>query len=367
MGKETVMAPDQQTTRVVALTAGRYDPSSRLRVRQHIAPLKTDGLAVTECFPLIDKYAAFPFPIENRSLDSLAPPLTFLWRSVKFCTRIPGVLRTRTGHITWLLRDLFPGRLTLEPLLKKPLVFDIDDALWLNEVRGANHVMSIAQRADVVIAGNSYIASHIEPYARSLAVVPTAIDTERFRPEPSAPCERTGRFTIGWIGTASNLPYLYSVELPIARFLTDHPDSDLLVISNEAPRFKVLSQGHRVHYTRWSEEDEVAELKRVDVGIMPLPDTEWTRGKCSLKMLQYMACGIPVVVSPVGMNVEVLAKGPSGLTAASDAEWYDAFSFFRKNTSSAKTHGSAGRAVVEAYYSREIVSPMLAGIFSGLR
>jgi glycosyltransferase involved in cell wall biosynthesis len=107
-------------------------------------------------------------------------------------------------------------------------------------------------------------------------------------------------------------------------------------------------------------------IQRMNVGVMPLPDDDWTRGKCSYKMLQYMACGIPVIVSPVGMNKEVLAKGAVGKAAQSHSEWYEAFSFYYGNESMAKSHGRAGRKVVEQNYSVQLLAGQLAGIFKSL-
>ena len=352
--------------KVASLTSGKFDPSSRLRVRQHIKSLKASGIEVVEFIPLIDKYAPLPFLPKNCSLPYYAVPLPQLWQVIKLCTRIPGILGSLKSHITWLLRDLLPGCLTLEPFLKKPLVFDIDDAIWLNRLFGPNPAVSIAKRADVVIAGNAYIADRLGGLARSIHIVPTAVDTEKFKPPPLAPRETTGRFTVGWIGTASNLNYLLSIEKPLAAFLSDRHDTELLVVSNDVPRFRVLS-ADRVHYIPWSEENEVNALKRIDTGIMPLPDNDSTRGKCSYKMLLYMSCGIPVVVSPVGMNLEVLGKGASGLVAQRDADSYEAFSSLYEAKGSAEAYGQTGRRVVETYYSQKKISREIADIFKGLR
>jgi glycosyltransferase involved in cell wall biosynthesis len=103
----------------------------------------------------------------------------------------------------------------------------------------------------------------------------------------------------------------------------------------------------------------------MDVGIMPLPENNWTKGKCSFKMLQYMACEIPVIVSTVGMNAELLAQGKLGLAAGTDSDWYDALSFFYINRDIAKDYGRAGRVVAEKYYSKKRISNLLADIFKG--
>lgn len=351
---------------VVSLTGGKFDPASRFRVRQHVKPLQSMGVDVHEYVPLINKYAGLPFSPKNVRVSPYAYPIFLIWQGMKLVTRFPGVLGSRQGDITWLQRDLLPGCLTLEYFLKKPLVFDVDDAIWLNPPFGRQSLIAIAKRADVIIAGNNYIAAWFEPYSRLVHVVSTAIDMERFRPEDPALDRGDKQFVIGWTGTASTLKYLESMEPCLRRFMIDHPDSEIIVIADMCPNLKTLPSG-RFHYIPWSEDVEAVALKRVDVGIMPLPDNEWTRGKCSYKMLQYMACGIPVIVSPVGMNNELLAKGDFGLPARTESDWYETFSFFYKNRSAGKTFGQAGRIVAEKYFSQRIISRQLADIFKGLR
>jgi len=351
--------------KIAALTSGKCDPASRFRIRQHITSLKDMDIEVHEYTPLIDKYAKVPFWPEKINVKYYGFPIGLMWHGLKLATQIPGILSSWLNHITWLQRDLLPGCLTFELLLKKPLVFDVDDAIWLNRLFGKQSLIAIARRADVIIAGNNYIASWFEPYSQRIFIVPTAIDTERFKPGTPDINRKNDKFIIGWTGSSATLKYLEAIEDCLRKFLIDHPDSEILVIADKAPKFKTLPTD-RLQFISWSEDIETKAIKRMDVGIMPLPDNEWTRGKCSFKILQYMACGIPVIVSPVGMNKEVLTKGALGLAANTDSDWYDAFSFFYKNRASAKAYGQTGRIIVEKNYSQKVISKQLAGIFKEL-
>jgi len=352
-------------TRVAALTSGKFDPSSRFRVRQHIKELSKSGIEVHEYIPFINKYMPLPLcPSKVRS-SPYALPLSFIWQGIKLTARMPGILGSRQSDITWLLRDLTPGCPTFEALLKRPLVYDIDDAVWLHRPFGKKSVIAIAKRADIVFAGNNYVATWLEPYSRSIYVVPTAVDTDRFKPEEPLLSRQRDRFVIGWIGSFSNIKYLESIEHCLRKFMVDYPDSEILVIADAVTNLKSYP-ANRSRYIPWSEDIETEAIRLMDVGIMPLPDNDWTKGKCSFKMLQYMACAIPVIVSPVGMNIEVLAQGELGIAAETDSDWYDPLTFFYQNRNAAKVYGHAGRIVVEKYYSQKVISKQLAGIFKDL-
>ena len=348
---------------VAALTSGWQTPSSRFRVRQHISPLRELGVAVQEYVPAIDKYRNLPFWPEKVNYR-YGLPLFLMWQGVKVATRIPGVWGSWSHQVTWLGRELLPGLLTLEPLLKRPMVFDVDDAVWLAPPFGKS-VKTIARRSKIVVAGNNYLADWFASCCRDVRVVPTAVDLDRYRPRPAHHTGHNGPFRIGWIGTSGNLRYLEAIESPLDLFLADHRDSELLVVADKPPAFRHLP-GDRVRFLPWSEKAEVGALQQMDVGLMPLPNEVWTRGKCSYKMLQYMACGIPVVVSPVGMNVEILALGRAGLACCNDGEWYEALSHLYANRERACIYGAEGRAIVERSFSREQVTETMAEIFREL-
>lgn len=345
---------------VAALTSGLTVPSARFRVRQHIAGMRSYGVEVCEWWPAIDKYSLAP---ERFAKWWSAPGAPAAWAFGKLTTRAPGLAASRCANATWLERPLREGLLTLEPLLKGPVVFDVDDAVWLHPPAGRWAARSIARRAAVVVAGNEFLADWFSPYARDVRVVPTAVDTERWQPGEQARAD--GRFVVGWTGTASNLPNLYAIEAPLARFVARRADAELLVVADQRPHFARIPP-ERVRFVPWSSACESAAVRQMSVGVMPLPDSEWARGKCSFKMLQYMACGVPVVVSPVGMNAEVLAMGQVGLAARTSSEWYEAIEALYLDQARAEEYGRAGRLVVELRFSAAIVGATLAHLFREL-
>lgn len=345
--------------KVAALTAGESTPSTRFRIRQHIKALGDTGIIVRECIPLIDKYAALPQKVQSLFPEYMVPTVKALWEFAKVGTRIPGVIGSWQADVTWLTKGLLKGRVTLEPWLKRPLVFDVDDATWQALPHGDSAMRRIAQIADVVVAGNLYIAEWFSAHARDVRVVPTAVDTDRWRPRDNAALN--SRFVIGWTGISGNYGSLYEIEKPLGEFLKSH-NAELMVISDRPPKFKLINE-EKVCYLEWSPGIEAKGIQSMDVGIMPLRLTSWNRCKCSFKMLQYMACGIPVVVSPVGMNVDVLALGDVGISAEKDAEWYEALDLLYSNDSLRLDWGINGRTIVEERFSRKIVSAILAQIF----
>jgi glycosyltransferase involved in cell wall biosynthesis len=328
-------------------------------VRQHIESLKELGIAIREYVPAINKYGFIPgWPRQVNPLYVL--PVYGLWQGAKLVTRLPGIVGSWHSQITWLERQLLAGCSTLEWSLKRPLVFDVDDAIWLTPPFRHSASKSIAQRSDVVIAGNSFLADWFSKYARDVRILPTAVDTGRMKPRTRITDDSP--FVVGWTGLGSNLPYLYAIEKPLRHFMNAFSDVEMYVITDEYPRFKSLPP-ERVRFIRWSHEVEVTAVQQVDVGLMPLPDNEWTRGKCSFKMLQYMACGIPSIVSPVGMNAEVLALGNVGLPAVKNEDWYAALEYFYLHRSHARECGEQGRKVVESHFSQKVISEQLAQIF----
>ena len=351
--------------KVAALTAGRFDPSSRFRIRQYIPSLNLAGMEVRELCPLINIYSKIPLSPNNLRLTRYTMPLYAVWQGIKLSARISHILGTWANNITWMSRFLVPGHLSLEPLLKRPLVYDVDDSIWLYSPLAGHAAATIAKRSEIIIAGNDYIATWFEPYSSHVRVVPTAIDTEKYCADRRRNNSKKDRFVIGWIGSSSNLRYLRIIEQCLRDFLLDHRDSEFLIVCDKPLDLDIFPRGQAT-YVRWSENTEIELINRMDVGVMPLSDDDYAKGKCSYKMLQYMACGIPVIISPIGMNKEILQKGTLGLAATSPSEWYEAFSFYYRNTSVARDHGEKGRHVAEQSYSLQVITKQLASIFKSL-
>jgi glycosyltransferase involved in cell wall biosynthesis len=347
---------------VAGITGSWTDPASRLRVRQHIAPLCDLCIAVTEYAPALSKYSRFPCWPER--LDRrYGLPFFAGWECAKLAARMPAFYGSWRSQITWLLRPLLEGCPTIERFLKSPLVLDVDDAVWLTPPFGKSAARAAARRADIVIAGNDFLADWFSGYASDVRIIPTAVDTGRYRSDLGR--RHTDRFTIGWIGTSWSLVHLEAIEVALNGFMSAHRDAELLVVADRPPAFRALP-ADRVRFVAWSEEADADLIQQMDVGLMPLLDNDVSRGKCSYKMLQYLACGVPVIVSPVGVNPRILSLGRIGLAARNDAEWQEALTFFHSHRALGVEYGRAGRAVVERHYSREVVTPRIAGIFRAL-
>ena len=272
-------------------------------------------------------------------------------------TRIPGILASRRADVTWLEREFVPGLHTLESRAASPRVFDVDDAIWLT---GAHRFAEeIAAEAYGVIAGNQFIAQYFAPVARKIWVVPTSVDTEVWKPRTVA----SARWTIGWTGTSSNLPYLQELDEPLGAFLGRHPESELLVVCDRRPRFRHVRSG-QVRFEHWSAKREVGLVQQMRVGLMPLPQTEWALGKCGFKMLLYMACGVPVIASPVGVSEQLLKSACVGLAAGSVDEWHSALCRLAEDAEFAAAASAAGRRLVVDGYSVKANSAHLGRIFT---
>jgi len=325
--------------KVTALTGSKHDPSSRFRIRQFIEPLRALGIGVSEYWPVISRYKLEPLP----------------W--LVTAMRFPGLVAAHFSDLVWLGRELISGRSSFEHLAGKKRIFDVDDAIWLPYAKDFS--AQIVERCEGVIAGNSFLARHYESQGAKVWLVPTSVDTDLWRP---ADQEESGQWTIGWSGSWANLKFLYSIEEALADFLSEHADSRLLIVSDRRPALPKLP-GAQWEFVAWSMKNEVRLVQQMNLGLMPLEDSEFARGKCGFKMLSYMAAGLPVVVSPVGVNEEILACGDLGLAARSSTDWYVAIKQLYEDRERGRQLGAIGRKVVESSYSVKTNVSKLAAIF----
>lgn len=253
-------------------------------------------------------------------------------------------------------------------------VVDFDDALFhqydchprpmVRRVLGAK-IASVMRNAAAVIGGNDYLAEYARSAgARRIEVLPTVLDLDRY----TGPEQRgvAGRFTVGWIGSPTSTPYLEDIA-PALNSVCAREATDLVLIGADAS----IRDAVPATLLEWSEETEIRDLWSLDVGIMPLPDEPWARGKCGFKLIQYMAAGLPVVASPVGMNREIVEHGVNGFLAEDEGAWVRAIDRLRADPELRRRMGRAGRAKVERLYTTDIVGPRLArllkSVASGLR
>jgi glycosyltransferase involved in cell wall biosynthesis len=240
------------------------------------------------------------------------------------------------------------------------LVFDLDDALWIRAVSEGNRrlgwlkfarkVPEIMRLADVVVAGNGYIADFARRQgARRVETIPTTIDTAKYEPRARAP-DPARPVCIGWTGSRTTVVH-FEGALPALRALRARFGDRVRFELIGDERYELPELG--IRGLPWKSETEVEDLRELDVGIMPLPDDEWSRGKCALKALQYMALGIATVASPVGVNAQLVRPGENGLLAGSTQEWVEALSRLVEDADLRRRVGEAGRATVVRGFSTE--------------
>ncbi len=330
--------------RLCALTQGDEQPGRRFRWCQYVPDFEAAGFEVTEFGSAVGAYAPEGF---LPRFPWLASTVADSFRRVEAC---------RNHDIVFLQRTLTATIATWEPRIRPPFLMDVDDAIFLGP-RGKS-AARVAKMARLVVCGNQFLADYFCNFG-PVAIVPTAVDTDEFRPGDGGQKED---LIIGWSGSSSGFEYLRQIEPALRNVLRKFPKARLRIISDKPPSFPTLDSD-RVEYERWTPERQVSALQDFNVGLMPLADSLWARGKCSFKMLTYMAVGIPVVVSPVGMNVEVLAHGRAGFSAETTDDWTEMLSTILSEPSVRYEMGGVGRKVVEQHYSRKVIAPQLIDLF----
>jgi len=243
----------------------------------------------------------------------------------------------------------------------KRIIYDFDDALMYRS-SGARNSHSFSRRfrfahmmrgVDFVVAGNQFLRSQVVRYNRNVEVIPTSIDLSHYSIKEGSPSE--GPITIGWLGSSSTLKYLKGVLPTLERIFRGHPCFQLKIVCDQfldSPCLPIIKK-------RWSEEEETTDLKSFDIGIMPLSDDLWSRGKCGLKILQYQGAGVPVVCTPVGVNRDIITHGINGFWAGDEDQWEKGLLKLIQEEGLRRAMGLEGRKAVERGYSVDINAPRL--------
>ena len=293
-------------------------------------------LAYGRRFRLLFNLSAYDTVLVQRSVTPLGPPI-FEWLIVK--------------------------------VLGKQLVYDFDDAIWIPDpgssplvraLKWYSKVGQICRLATWVTVGNDYLYRFASLHTNRVVLIPTVVDTTgKYLPADSSP--ESTIVTVGWTGSHSTLPYLNMVE-----------DALLYLQKNEKVRIKIIADVPPtlpevdVNFVRWKATNEVEELNKIDVGIMPLRADSWSEGKCGFKAIQFMALGIPVVASPVGVNSTIISHGANGYLASTTEEWIGALNLLVRDAQLRKVYGQAARKKIEKQYSIQAVLPLWQRLFADL-
>jgi glycosyltransferase involved in cell wall biosynthesis len=328
-------------------------PSQRFRLEQWAPLLARDHGIHVHWSPFAD---ARLFALLARPGRVAAKAARMAWATA---ARTRELVRARRHDVVIVHRAAcLAGPAWLERLLAasgKPLVFDFDDAIWLRHTSGANAVFdslkfpgktaTLCRIAALVVAGCEYLAAYARRHGQRVAVVPTSIDTRAYAPRPRAARDRV---VIGWTGSATSLTHLESFAPVLRSFLAQRP-VELRVLSTREP----VMPGVPVTYRRWTPENEIEEVAAFDVGIKPMPDDPWSRGKCPMKELQYLALGVPAVCSDVGTAGEAVRPGENGFLARTPDDWIAHLVRLADDAPLRARMGEAGRRTVVERYSAE--------------
>ena len=356
------------TMRVLALMPALYDtsPGQRYRLEQWEPLLRERGVDITFA------------PFEDEDLHALLYQPGMMKKKLQLVTRGLGrrlslVRKAKQYDLVYILREAaLLGPPVFERLIAQsgvPVVFDFDDAIfvsyrspsngYLSYLKFASKTRTICRIASHVMVGNPYLAEYARQVNDRVTVIPTTIDTEKYRvPERR---EKSGPLVIGWTGSHSTVQHLDTMRGALKK-LAERESFRLRVIGTPAYECAPVE----VEAMRWRADTELEDLSEIDIGMMPLPDDRWSKGKCGLKALQFMALGIPTICSPVGVNTDIIQDGQNGFIAGTEDEWVEKLSRLLRSAELRRRLGDAGRATVEEQYSAITQTPRVYEIFKSV-
>ena len=360
IGNRGTKTRDQQRPlRVLALMPSLYDtsPGQRYRLEQWDPFLRERGVEI--------RYEAF----ESPELHGIVYKPGQIGQKLKLVSqalrrRSALLSKVRDYDVIYVFRE---AALLGPPLFERwihqkgvPIVFDFDDAIFVSYKSPSNGYLSYlkfaaktktnCRLAAHVMVGNPYLADYARQVNQRVTIVPTTIDTEKYQPRRST--NSSGPLVIGWTGSYSTVQHLDTLRGGLEK-LAARESFRLRVIGT--PSYQI--EGVNVEAMNWRSETELEDLSAIDIGVMPLPDDKWSKGKCGLKALQFMALGIPTVCSPVGVNTDIIQDNVNGLIAGSEEEWVEKLSLLLRSPELRHRLGQAGRRTVEQKYSAVAQAP----------
>jgi len=332
------------------------DASSRYRIYQYIEPLEKEGFSCTvdSLFP-----ACF-YKIKNKEgLRFVLLKILFL--ILFLLKRILTLPKVSQYDVIYVHREIFPF---FTPLIEfiakffcKKMIFDFDDAIflapkrwsnWRDILRKPSNVGKVCEISNIVITGNEYLADYARKYNNSVYVLPTVYNPKN--DFINSKIKEDDRVVIGWIGSWSTLINLDIIKDPISR-LSKELDFTLNIIGSSNIFSYKIPGFNKIVYIPWKLEEEEFQISQFDIGIMPLFDEEWERGKCGFKLIQYMSLGVPVVASPVGINKVLVSDGINGYLASDSEAWYKYLKILLIESALRKKLGDNARKFINEKYS----------------
>lgn len=346
---------------------GRRAASFRHRFEQFVPYLERAGFECTLSSLLDDTYLDSRLVTGKRNLGAVA---------LGVLRQIGMVMRAPNYDLVIIGLELFPY---LPPIFERylnlrriPYIFDFDDPVFhyydLSPYRAirtlfGKKIRSVAAGASYVFAGSPYLVDYVRQVNPAVEYLPTVVDLDRYTNTRDFKQPTKEPFTIGWIGSPSTAIYLNDIVPALEKFCSRHQARVVLVGSGAFE-----ARGFPVEVREWDEAREISDILEFEVGLMPLTDDPWSRGKCGFKLVQYMASGVPVIASPIGVNSDMVTPGVNGFLASGPQQWVDGLEQLFASVELRTRLGAAGRARVEREYSVQVIAPrFVAGVQAALR
>lgn len=341
--------------KILMLSSGDRVPSARFRLHPFVQPLRDRGHAVTILQSVPQKYDHWPW-LGFRPSQKLKRTIRW-WHSI----------RAKLGGYDVVIfdREIFdaPDTVAEERLrsICPRMVLDVDDAVFL---RYPGKYEKLAAIADAVVAGNRYLDAYTRPHNGDVTIIPTCVPMCDYPEIDRTPTN--ARPVIGWMGTPPNLRYLTVAAPALRKLATQHDFELLLIVPNLDHLDRNAFAGVNIRHEVWDKHREVDQLRASDIGIMPLfAEQEWDKYKCGLKLIQYMAVGLPGVASPVGVNPEIVEHGISGFVATTGEDWFNILNQLLSNADLRTSVGATARRRAAELYSIEANVEKLEAVLAG--
>jgi glycosyltransferase involved in cell wall biosynthesis len=340
-------------------------PSQRFRIEAYFPLMQQHGIVI-KAQPFFNEKAWSrlykPGYFISKSLDVGKGFIKRLWAVIFLVHKYDFVLVHREASpigppiFEWIVTKIW----------RKKLVFDFDDAIWIPAISEQNKIANsikcfwktkwICKWAYKVTAGNNYLANYASQFNANVTILPTVVDTQnRYRTLVNQSIHKPA---IGWTGSHSTMKYL-DLIIPVLKQLEKEKEFDFYVISNKEPEFQLQS----LKFIKWTEETEIEDLSKINIGLMPLESDRWSEGKCGFKIIQYLALGIPALATPVGVNKNIIDDHINGFLCYDQESWYNSISLLLEEEHIRNQMGKKGREKIAREFSIQANADLFLGLF----
>jgi glycosyltransferase involved in cell wall biosynthesis len=356
--------------RILFVVQHRFDrsPGQRYRFEQYIPYLEAEGFECVYSPILVDAQEDKDFYAPGNYLTKLSLLLKGIWRRWK------DAKRAKQFDIVFIYREAFmTGTIFFEKALKNSgakIIYDFDDAIWNHDISAANRALGwlknpakiadIIALADLVFVGNQYLADYALQYNKQVEIIPSTINLDYYQIEEKA---NSKQIVIGWSGSLTTIEH-FKVIIPVLEKVKAKYGSRVAFKVFGVPDY--VHEGLGITGIQWTPQNEVAEISTFDIGIMPLPDNKWTKGKCGMKGLQYMALEVATIMTAVGVNKDIVQEGENGMLASTDDEWFDKICLLIESKERREKLGKAGRLTIAQHYSSQALRKKYVNLFHDL-